>query len=212
MRIASVGSKKIIYMDNPSSHDYYADSYSHYGVHEDMLKDAVRTRAYMDAILGNAALFRCALVSKAPDTGAAPCPTIVHIHRDKIVVDVGCGTGILSLFAAKAGARHVYAIEQSAVAERAMDIVAANGFTDRITVLRGRAEDVHLPVDQVGHAGSLCQAVMMHIYLVDGGGAGRDITDRCSLARWTSFFLNGWVTACSLRACCPACWWPGTVG
>ena len=48
------------------------------GIHEEMLKDSVRTRSYQQAILGNAFLF-----------------------KDKLVLDVGCGTGILSLFAAK---------------------------------------------------------------------------------------------------------------
>lgn len=37
---------------NPSltSADYYFDSYSHFGIHEEMLKDEVRTKAYMNAI------------------------------------------------------------------------------------------------------------------------------------------------------------------
>ena len=43
-----------------------------------MLKDTVRTRSYMNAILNNKFRF-----------------------KDKIVLDIGCGTGILSLFAAK---------------------------------------------------------------------------------------------------------------
>lgn len=47
------------------------------------------------------------------------------------MLDVGCGTGILSMFAARAGAKHVYGIECSNIIEQAREIVQANGFADR---------------------------------------------------------------------------------
>lgn len=56
--------------------DYYFDSYSHFSIHEEMLKDSVRTKAYKNSIMQNE-----------------------HLFRDKIVLDVGSGTGILSIFA-----------------------------------------------------------------------------------------------------------------
>ena len=91
-----------------------------------MLKDAVRTRAYQTAIERNP-----------------------HLVRGKIVLDVGCGTGILSLFAARAGAKHVYGVECSAIAVQAQQIVADNGYGDRVTILHGKLEDITLPVPSV---------------------------------------------------------------
>ena len=43
----------------------------------------------------------------------------------------------------------MYGIECSAIAEQAATIVADNGYTDRVTIVRGKVEDVELPVDSV---------------------------------------------------------------
>lgn len=55
-----------------------------------MIKDFTRTDAYRKAIEYNNEVF-----------------------EGKVVLDVGCGSGILSIFAAKAGAKHVYAVDNS---------------------------------------------------------------------------------------------------
>eukprot|EP01017_Pseudomicrothorax_dubius_P006635 TRINITY_DN11934_c0_g1_i6.p1 TRINITY_DN11934_c0_g1~~TRINITY_DN11934_c0_g1_i6.p1 ORF type:complete len:189 (-),score=49.61 TRINITY_DN11934_c0_g1_i6:777-1343(-) len=106
--------------------DYYFDSYSHFGIHEEMLKDKVRTEGYRKAIVDN-----------------------VHLFKDKIVLDVGCGTGILSIFAAKAGAKHVYAVENANIAKHAQDIIRENNLTEKITVIKSKIEEAELPVPKV---------------------------------------------------------------
>ena len=47
-----------------TSKDYYFDSYAHFGIHEEMLKDEVRTMSYRDAILKNKHMFRNKIVTK----------------------------------------------------------------------------------------------------------------------------------------------------
>lgn len=109
-----------------SDKETYFSSYSNLSIHESMIKDKIRTDSYKDAILKNANLF-----------------------KDKIVLDVGCGTGILSLFCAKAGAKHVYSVDNSAIAVFTKKIVKDNNLSDKITVIHGKIEEITLPVEKV---------------------------------------------------------------
>jgi SAM-dependent methyltransferase len=61
------------------------------------------------------------------------------------VADIGCGSGILSLFAARAGARRVYAIEETAVIGLARELARVNGLDDVIDFVPGNSRDVELP-------------------------------------------------------------------
>jgi protein arginine N-methyltransferase 3 len=93
-------------------------------IHAVMIQDKVRTSTYAHFILTNPSLF-----------------------RDAVVLDVGCGTGILSLFAARAGAKRVISVDASNIAEKAEKIAKANNFDDVITVVRGKIENIQLPAD-----------------------------------------------------------------
>lgn len=107
---------------NVASNDAtYFDSYAYNDIHELMLRDAVRTDAYRDFIYDNKSLF-----------------------ADKTVLDIGTGTSILAMFAAKAGAKTVYAVDNSNVIEKATDVVKDNGLSDIVHCIRGRVEDVVL--------------------------------------------------------------------
>lgn len=61
------------------------------------------------------------------------------------MLDVGAGSGILSFFAVQAGAKQVYAIEASNMANFAQQLVTANNVSDRIVVVPGKIEEVDLP-------------------------------------------------------------------
>ena len=62
---------------------------------------------------------------------------------------MGCGLGLLSLFAAKAGAKHVYGVDMSNILDHASQIVKDNNLQDRVTLIKGKIEDVKLPVEKV---------------------------------------------------------------
>lgn len=75
--------------ETPAAYDAaYFQAYAHVAVHEEMINDQVRTETYRAAI--------------------QQCQDLI---QDKVVLDVGCGTGILSLFCAK-----VYAVDASEIA------------------------------------------------------------------------------------------------
>lgn len=61
------------------------------------------------------------------------------------VLDVGTGSGILAIWCAQAGARKVYAVEATKMADHARDLVKGNGVEDIVEVIEGSMEDVILP-------------------------------------------------------------------
>ncbi|KAM7200558.1 S-adenosyl-L-methionine-dependent methyltransferase [Naviculisporaceae sp. PSN 640] len=121
------GSKEATAEEKPKDDSaYYFESYAHNDIHEVMLKDAVRTDAYRDFIYHNKDLF-----------------------AGKIVLDIGCGTGILSMFCAKAGAKQVIAVDNSEIINKARENIFNNGLDSVITCIKGKMEEVILPVKQV---------------------------------------------------------------
>ncbi|CAD5118988.1 DgyrCDS7650 [Dimorphilus gyrociliatus] len=104
----------------------YIDSYSHFGIHREMLQDTVRTLRYKEAICLNE-----------------------ETLADKLILDVGSGTGILSMFCAKAGAKKVYAVEMSDIYYESLDIIRENKLEDKIHQIKGRLENIQLPEEKV---------------------------------------------------------------
>lgn len=89
---------------------------------KEMLSDSVRMDAYHSSVFKNPKHF-----------------------RNKIVLDVGTGSGILAIWAAQAGAKKVYAVEATKMAEHARQLAAGNGVQDIVEVIEGSIEDVELP-------------------------------------------------------------------
>lgn len=100
----------------------YFCSYSYLYHQKQMLMDHVRMRAYHSAIMSNKDLF-----------------------KGKVVLDVGAGSGVLSLWAAKAGASKVFACEFTDMAKFARQMVESNGLTDIVEVMQCSAEELNLP-------------------------------------------------------------------
>ena len=82
--------------------------------HFNMVRDAARNAAY-EAALGRA------------------------VTAQTSVLEIGTGSGILAMMAARAGSKHVVTCEAvPAIAETAREIVALNGFADRVRVVQRR--------------------------------------------------------------------------
>jgi ubiquinone/menaquinone biosynthesis C-methylase UbiE len=94
------------------SESEYFESYADLSVHRTMLADRARTCAYREVLRSN-----------------------MGYLKGKVVLDVGCGTGILSLFALQFGARKVYGVEASNMAQVAKQILCANNYSSESFVL-----------------------------------------------------------------------------
>ena len=67
------------------------------------------------------------------------------VRPGDIVLDVGAGSGILSVFAARAGAAGVYAVERTSIAVLAEQLAAANEVAETVKVIQGDVMDIELP-------------------------------------------------------------------
>ncbi|KAJ4798076.1 Arginine N-methyltransferase family protein [Rhynchospora pubera] len=100
----------------------YFCTYGYLYHQKEMLSDRVRMDAYFHAVSRNK-----------------------HHFRGKAVLDVGTGSGILAIWCAQAGARKVYAVEATKMADHARDLAKENGVQDIVQVIEGSMEDVTLP-------------------------------------------------------------------
>ena len=94
--------------------------YAEFKVHRTMIRDGVRTGTFRRAI------------------------NSVVRPRD-LVLDIGAGSGILSVFAARAGAESVYAVERTSIAVLAHELATANGVAEIVDVIQGDVMDIELP-------------------------------------------------------------------
>src|SRR5262245_12105603 len=67
------------------------------------------------------------------------------VRPDDVVLDLGCGLGVLTVLAARAGARRVFAVDVDDSVHYARRVAVDNGVADRVTFFRGRMEEVDLP-------------------------------------------------------------------
>lgn len=100
----------------------YFQFYGYLSQQQNMMQDYIRTSTYQRAILAN----------------------LIDFH-DKVVLDVGAGSGILSFFAVQSGARRVYAVEASSMAEKCEELVRHNKLSDKIIVIPGKVEEIEIP-------------------------------------------------------------------
>jgi predicted RNA methylase len=61
------------------------------------------------------------------------------------IADIGCGPGLFSLLACRAGARRVFAIESEDIIQFGRELAAANCFTDRIDFFQSDSRKTELP-------------------------------------------------------------------
>ncbi|CAM1306138.1 CARM1 (predicted), partial [Pycnogonum litorale] len=100
----------------------YFQFYGYLSQQQNMMQDFIRTSTYQQAMLSN-----------------------LDDFKDKIILDVGAGSGILSFFAVQAGAKRVYAVEASTMAVHAEKLVKNNNLSDRIIVIPGKIEEIDIP-------------------------------------------------------------------
>lgn len=104
------------------------DPFARARTHQALLSDRVRTLAYRRALEA-------------------------AVRPQDVVLDLGCGTGIFSMIAARRGCRKVYAVDRSEIIEDARETARRNGLDGRIEFIRAPFDQLELPerVDLIVH-------------------------------------------------------------
>lgn len=142
----------------------YFSAYSQLYHQKQMLTDHNRMAAYHAAIVGNSDIF-----------------------KDKIVMDVGTGSGILAVWAAQAGAKRVYAVEYTDMANHARNVVRANGVDHIVTVIQGAVEEVVLPEEDWEGVGLTLEDGT--VQQQEGGGKKDQRVVDIIISEWMGYFL-----------------------
>ncbi|KRX91627.1 Histone-arginine methyltransferase CARM1, partial [Trichinella pseudospiralis] len=120
--VADSGLSRFDQRTEEASASSYFQFYGCLAQQQNMMQDFIRTSTYQRAVLAN-----------------------LDDFKDKVVLDVGAGSGILSFFAVQAEAKTVYAIEASSMAVHCETLTKSNGYADRIIVIAEKVEDAVLP-------------------------------------------------------------------
>ncbi len=97
--------------------------------------------------------FHIQMMRDAPRNAAFEAALRRNVRPGIRVLDVGSGSGLLAMMAARAGATDIWSCElQAPVAAVAKEIVADNGFADRITILAKHSDEIDAGADMGGLA------------------------------------------------------------
>ncbi len=111
--------------------------------HGFMLRDSIRNRAYQQAI--------------------------ERAAKDRVVLDIGTGSGLLAMMAARAGAQHVYACEANPVlAASAQAVIEANGLADKISVYAKHSAKLDAERDLAGGVDLVVSEIFSDSLLSEG--------------------------------------------
>ncbi|KAI5711090.1 hypothetical protein M8J76_009203 [Diaphorina citri] len=131
-------------IDDMTSREIFEDVYADIKTHQTTYKDKQLIGCFHDSIINNS-----------------------HLFKDKIVLEVGCGMGLLSLFCAEAGAKHVISVDCSVITQLTQEVVEENDCSDVITVICRRMEDIDRLPHGIENVDIIVSNWMGHVLYLD---------------------------------------------